>query len=269
MAANSAIRSLSFREVSPLYRRLHSFELEPGFAMKPHSHPYWHINLILEGSVTFSTDTTTVHVREGNVIIAPPEIPHSLYSKTGYRQLGIDMNPTDDTSGVYRMFESAAPPDIARVSIVDKRRFYLPDAYFNDYSPIHRVQAIHLMDELIIQTIEQLIGEHEETFKEQFIDLMGRERAFLLSVTEIASELHLSKTHLERLVRKNFDCSVKEYCDGIRFSILCQYLEQTTQSQKELCQLLGFYDESHLATFFKRRMGCSPGAYRKNAMRAV
>lgn len=36
-----------------MYRQLHYFSLRPGYYITSHQHPFYHVNLYLEGSMTF------------------------------------------------------------------------------------------------------------------------------------------------------------------------------------------------------------------------
>lgn len=72
-------RSMSLKNLSPLYRKLHSFGLNKGFSMEEHRHSFYHINLILKGSVTFVSPERTISVSKGNVIIVPLSLPQPVY----------------------------------------------------------------------------------------------------------------------------------------------------------------------------------------------
>ena len=257
-------RSMSLKNLSPLYRKLHSFGLNKGFSMEEHRHSFYHINLILKGSVTFVSPERTISVSKGNVIIVPPFLSHSLYTDTGYLQIGMDMNPYEDPSGFYRMFKAATPEGLQKVPILNYYKYQPVDCFYVDLSEYNRLKAIHFMDSILLEVISAYKESSRNTFKDRFLDLMSQPRSDHLCVTEIASQLNISKVHLERLTRREFGCSVKQYMDKIRLLVLCQYLEQTSLSQQEICYEMGFCDESHLTHFFKHHMECTPREYRRN-----
>jgi len=57
---------------------------------------------------------------------------------------------------------------------------------------------------------------------------------------------------------------VLEYFNKIKLERICNLLKTTDLNLKEIAEKLEFYDTSHLNTFFKKRMGITPGKYRKD-----
>lgn len=257
-------RSMSLKNLSPLYMKLHSFGLNKGFSMEEHRHSFYHINLILKGAVTFTSGRHSINITKGNVVIVPPYVPHSLHTDTGYLQIGIDLNPYDDPSGFYRIFKATVPDGLQKIPVIDFYKYQLVDGFYADLSEFNQLKAIHFMDSILLEVISTIKEHGKDTFKDRFLDLMSQPHSYQFSISEIASQLNISKTHLERLTRREFSCSVKQYSNKIRLLILCQYLEQTSLSQQEICYELNFCDESHLTNFFKQHMKCTPREYRKN-----
>ena len=83
------------------------------------------------------------------------------------------------------------------------------------------------------------------------------------SLEEICSKMNFSKTHLERLVKQEFQCSVMEYVNRLRFVRLCSQLTVTDKTLAQLAEENGFYDSAHLCVFFKKYSGVTPARYRK------
>jgi len=266
MSSKDKIReSKSLMNLSPLYRQLHLFSLYPGYYLSEHKHVFYHINLILSGTATLISKGKEHNAGTGNIIVLPPNIEHTLYTKDGYSQIGIDMYVWKDSTGLCDLFCSSIPKGIFTVPITDYYRFSRPERFFNDLSELNRIKAINYMDAILIEVISSLKKKVSDGFKDRFLELMSQKGAYNLSVGEICQRLNLSKTHLERLTRKEFSCTAKEYCDKIKLMLLCQYLEQTNMTSGEICDEIGFCDESHLTTFFKRHMKRTPTDYRRNA----
>lgn len=98
-------KNYSLTELSPMYRQLHYFSLRPGYYITSHQHPFYHVNLYLEGSMTFHANGKEHSVNAGDLVICPPGLEHSLYTEEGYTQIGIDLIPFQDHAGLFEQFE--------------------------------------------------------------------------------------------------------------------------------------------------------------------
>ena len=257
-------KNYSLTELSPMYRQLHYFSLRPGYYITSHQHPFYHVNLYLEGSMTFHANGKEHSVNAGDLVICPPGLEHSLYTEEGYTQIGIDLIPFQDHAGLFEQFEACFSKKFSVMAIQNHKRFALSEYFFKDLSDFNRLKAIHYIESILLTAISVIKEQTSGQFKDAFLDVMNQTNAYNLSVAEISKQLNISRTHLERLTHKEFACSVKTYCNKLKISLLCYYLECTDMSSKELCEIVGFYDASHLTTFFKRHMNCTPTEYRNN-----
>jgi mannose-6-phosphate isomerase-like protein (cupin superfamily) len=68
----------------------------PGRGPRLHKHPYEEIFIILEGEAEFVAGDRRLTARAGEVVIVPPETPHSFTSSGSerLRQIDIHVNPS-------------------------------------------------------------------------------------------------------------------------------------------------------------------------------
>ena len=74
------------------------FGLNKGFSMEEHRHSFYHINLILKGSVVCLPERT-ISVSKAMSSSCLPFSPQPVCS-FDYLQIGMDMNPYEDPSGI-------------------------------------------------------------------------------------------------------------------------------------------------------------------------
>lgn len=55
-------------------------DMLPGEGPRLHKHPYEEIFIIQEGHVTFTVGSTTVEAQAGQIVIAPPDVPHKFFN---------------------------------------------------------------------------------------------------------------------------------------------------------------------------------------------
>jgi AraC-like DNA-binding protein len=84
-----------------------------------------------------------------------------------------------------------------------------------------------------------------------------------LSVPELAKITHLSISQFERLFKKAFEVTPKQYILRLRLDEVALALKRCNASITELAFEYGFHDQSHLSKQFAARFGTSPRHYQK------
>lgn len=83
------------------------------------------------------------------------------------------------------------------------------------------------------------------------------------SVTQMASELHISSGYLQLLYKQQFDISCMDDVISFRLLKAKDYLSYTTQSINEIAEMCGYHNTEHFCRQFRRNIGVSPGNFRK------
>jgi quercetin dioxygenase-like cupin family protein len=70
-------------------------EAQPGEEVKLHSHPYEEVFMVQEGQATYMVGNTTIEVTAGQIVIAPPDVPHKFVNSgtATLRQVDIHVSP--------------------------------------------------------------------------------------------------------------------------------------------------------------------------------
>lgn len=84
-----------------------------------------------------------------------------------------------------------------------------------------------------------------------------------LSLTEIARNVGVHRTHLSREFRRHYRCTVGEYVRRLRIESACRELSASDAPLAEVAQAAGFFDQSHFGRTFKQFTGMPPALYRK------
>jgi AraC family transcriptional regulator len=84
---------------------------------------------------------------------------------------------------------------------------------------------------------------------------------------EIALAVGVHPAHLARTFRRYYQCTIGDYVRNLRTEQARQELKASNRPLAEIALALGYADQSHFATSFKRQTGMTPGAFR-NAFRA-
>lgn len=131
----------------------------------------------------------------------------------------------------------------------------------------HKYPIFHSTGEVV--GVCGIVQNHEHAMEDsddpviKMVHFIKRNYASSLSIPELSKQAGLSQRQLERLFKKRFRVSPREYIIRLRILIAA---DQLTQSHKTITQIAldcGFYDHSSFTRYFKRNMGCLPRAYRK------
>lgn len=80
---------------------------------------------------------------------------------------------------------------------------------------------------------------------------------------EVAEEVHLSRTYLSILFKKETGEKFSDYLQKVRLDKACRLLQDTNQQISEIAENTGFFDTAHFSRVFKEHYAISPAEYRK------
>ena len=99
----------------------------------------------------------------------------------------------------------------------------------------------------------------------QAVEIIRRDFARPLRIEDVARSCGQSVRQLQRRFQSAFGMTPQEFLIRTRLLEATRLLERTARSAGEVAVLCGFVDQSSFAQHFRRRMGVSPGSYRKRA----
>ncbi len=105
------------------------------------------------------------------------------------------------------------------------------------------------------------IKKSQELFKS--IDYINRNYASAITVEELAELEHLSSGRFRTVFKQEFGISPKDYITKIRINKSMELLKTTNLSVGEISELVGFGDQLYFSRIFRKKIGASPLAYRK------
>ncbi len=95
------------------------------------------------------------------------------------------------------------------------------------------------------------------------LDWIEANLAESFGLTELAAVACLSPFHFSRAFKAAMGETPRGHVTARRIEKAREYLEETDLPLAEIAQLCGFADQSHFTALFGRRMGMTPGAWRR------
>ena len=174
--------------------------------------------------------------------------------------------------------------DYSNPEVIKLKEFQMLDIIFGQLNIIYNVDnfqfkrqiALHTMINYILVMynilklhidINKTHGEVptmlNNTMVDRFYLLCSQHHTKERNIEFYTQKLHISKRHLYNLVNSSVQCSPKQLLDNFIIGTIKKLLLTTSLSIQQISEMLNFPDQSTLRQFFKRKIGQSPLAYRK------
>jgi AraC-like DNA-binding protein len=112
------------------------------------------------------------------------------------------------------------------------------------------------------RTSEDMIEEQNPGIS-RAIQFMEQNLSKKLSLDEIAEEAGYSPSYLTTLFHKKTGYSPLSYFSHLKITKSCEYLDFSKLKIKEISFLMGYSDPYYFSKDFQKKIGLSPGKYRK------
>lgn len=83
-----------------------------------------------------------------------------------------------------------------------------------------------------------------------------------LTLEDMASQVYVSRSHLCKILKEEFNCTFIEYVNKVRVNKSCNLLEDDAIPISNIASMVGFCDQSYYTKVFKKEIGVSPKRYR-------
>ncbi|WP_274361616.1 AraC family transcriptional regulator [Paenibacillus thermotolerans] len=84
-----------------------------------------------------------------------------------------------------------------------------------------------------------------------------------LSLDEVAERVQVSGRQLQRVFREHGDVSFSEYLETVRLKRVCEQLRRPDLTIEQIAVNNGFTNGNYLFSVFKKRLGVTPGEYKR------
>lgn len=254
-----------------------------GFAMEEHSHSFFEVNYVSNGQCCYAIQDQVIHVRKKDLLIIDSRIPHKL--------LFIDKCKEDPCTVIGCSFGFKKQENefisIEKLTANSDFRHFAND--FSNYKIYKNSQALEstldyiiteyqnknnsdpiymniLISKLLID-ISRLSKRRDSFSSEHIINVqkyIQRNYPFIQSIKDIADEVNLNKTYLQRHFKAHVGCTLWQYVTNIRMQRAAALLRRTDICIGDIDEHIGLHSRHNFYLLFKKTYGISPQKYRKS-----
>ena len=228
-----------------------------------HWHEFYEIELILEGSGTYTIDGIDYPVAPGTLFVMSPSSFHHIFFSAPTRLINImftsDVGNIDFLCGIFRknphVTLSLSPEDIEFFTLLARDMLQTGEIAYRSASLNCFLGKICRLYSPVISSGKDL----QMQFAMLYIQNHFREN---ISLTDVAQATNYSVNYFSNKFKGYTGVSFKNYIIGLRLSLACKLLERTKFSVTDICTQCGFHDLSNFFACFKRQYGMPPKEYR-------
>ena len=271
------------------HRMLNAY-VEKDFTIGFHAHKFFELNLIASGSGDHYIGMQRIHAQKGDVFIIPPYQRHAYVGGEGFdvyhfisrpeffnkhlasfRKLPyffelFEVEPIlSNRGGKWHRFKLAGGAfekiisnleSISRVYQHSEPSTLVAECYAiiaianlcEEYGALRQIEGRDDSDAFFVKSVIFLIEKYRESVK----------------VDELAEIAGLSRSSYLKRFTSTFGVTPHEFVINERIKEAKNMLAMSSMAINNIADMLGFYDVSHFHKSFKKLVGISPAAYRKN-----
>lgn len=232
--------------------------------MSPHGHDFFEIELIIDGSGTYTIDGKDFPIKPHTLFLLNPSQIHQVSADMELINVMFSCEHDGDFFDIPLLNDGNT--SVFRLSD-DDYAFFLP--LLRELTEVYRTDrkyALLLLRCILHKLTSRLPGgEGEEvssyTRRAKLYVLQNFRSGITLEST--AAHLGLSRAYLSDLFSKQPGENFKAYLDEVRFSYVTNLLTFTDLPIAQIHEKAGFCDYANFSRRFKQRYGISPGQYRR------
>lgn len=273
--SSTLISTSSFLTKQDLFLNLHD---EPYVYF--HNHTFFEFHIQIQGSVIHHYDEKVEQIQTGDILLISPALSHNYTadstSKKSPRYLNLAISASYFKNLITCLGITHLKTFIDDMELLMK--FHIPTAPLrqlckrynelameeNKQSPEYllslKFYLISLLD--MIHSIPSYSFSEKPRWLVDFLNILNDPIYYPLSIQELAQHSFYSPNHLSVLFKKHMGVTIHEYVRAKKMDHAAYLLKNTNFNITEIAIQLGYSEQGHFSSLFKRIYKCSPVEYR-------
>ena len=217
--------------------------------------PFHAITVLLDGEMVYHVNGARIELHRGDIIFQPKgtvrtrdEVKNSQYVSFNFYEDGYDFLPLV-SHGLL------SPAALHAIFAYDEAR--------KTTHNLNEPRLIFLFRALMEELHYQMKLKNENALVQKIKDYINERLREKLSLTDIAQHVFFSVPYVEKIFKSETGISIIRYLIDTRLQVAKTLLRDTEQDLKSIAAESGFSDYNFFSRTFKKNIGVSPLAYRK------
>jgi len=256
------------------------------FAGFHHTHDYFEIQCVLEGNAEYATALGNIPIQKNDLVLVPPNTDHCIYDikegtiiNFGIRKSTFEIAFRDILSSnlpISVYFKNAMTGQqnneiFFRNALDEFSLQLLLMMYHQQKLDTNESKKIndHLAQSFIYyiaekSTTDSIFGS-AEYMKDKIWDIRMHmiENYKTITLSSLANHFHYSESYLSRFILRQLGLNFSQLLQEIRLEKSCQLLIEIDMKITELCENVGYNNESYYINIFRKKYGVTPLQFRK------
>ena len=240
----------------------------PHFNNKLHKHTFYELHMILEGGGIISDNNQKQYaVHAGEAIMIPQSLPHVFqHQDENLKRFSVAFTMQKDimSTNIFSDFITVTLQE----NVIENLNTIFMQADKNT------VLSLHIIKNRLFELLCEMLNIEECTdappVESNTISLyINKSKKYIadnlnivLTCKNIADYCHINEIYLNRIFKEYTGETLLRYIHRKKIDYSIELLKNRELSLGEISAMLGFSNEYHFNTFFKKSVGMPPGAYR-------
>ncbi|OCQ19828.1 hypothetical protein A7985_18120 [Pseudoalteromonas luteoviolacea] len=214
-------------------------------------------------------------VSKGMFSVVPPGVPHSLIKGRDLHVLWLSFCPDclDLThTTLMAPFDSVKKGALPAFNSEPSRHEFIKTLFYELMAACSQGASLEVQRSVVVLLLNELNRSsqsdlHHTQYNEKVIKAMAFVQANYLKpigLKEVSEAVHVSAPYLAALFKKETEFTVGQWITQKRLSQACSQLLHTSLPISQLAEQLGWSDTTHFIRQFKKHLGQTPAAWRRN-----
>lgn len=230
-----------------------------------HKDPHLQVLVVIKGEALVETNGIQYRLQPGCVSVIPPKIEHAVYSMSGYEQVGLNMSLYDPSlmMGMAGIFHK----HVRREMVVESKNILriakqVPPLLINR-SELAAIRLHSLFLQIMTEIISGKIYGHGIRFDEKMSEMIEQRMSENLTSEQMAQEMHMSVSQMERMSNKFFGMGAMTYCKQLKLQRAQLLLIRSNMKIADIARETGFGSAANFSVFFSKNLNMTPSEYRR------
>ncbi|MDK2594300.1 helix-turn-helix domain-containing protein [Pseudoalteromonas obscura] len=237
------------------------------------SHAECVLTYIVAGEMTVA-HRAPFQVLPGMFNIVPPGVPHSLLEGSGLQVLWLSFCPdclSLTSSDLMMPFECVKRGELPARKTQQNRREFIVTLFHELMVAQQRKLALEVQRSFVILLLNELnqasaLASNQTQYNAKVESALAYIQANFLQpigLNEVSTAVHVSPPYLATLFKRETGYTVGQWITEKRLAQACTQLLHTALPVSQLAETLGWSDTTHFIRQFKKHLGQTPAAWRK------